>query len=231
MNIIFCHPFDKDAIWLYLELKKSKIAVELLTPEQVLMSRHWTQALDNSSEDFSLSLHNGLTLKGGQINFFFNRTQIVDAPIWRQAAEREREYVRSEMTALLMSWLYQVQQQCLMINPPVGHSLCGAAWSNAQWTKAAFDAGFTEASAADHSQSMDTDKVLVVGGKAITKLRSRKLVQRCIDLARIAKSPLLEISVENNGNTFIGATALPTFRNHGRKFLALIYHQLSWKNP
>jgi hypothetical protein len=226
MNIILCHPFDQDAIWLYLELKKGGTPVELLAPEQILTSREWTQSLDNGSGGFALAVRDGLTIKSGEIDFFFNRTQLVDAPIWRHAAEREREYVRSEMTAMLMSWLYQVQRECLMINPPVGHSLCGAAWSRAQWMKAAFDAGFTDA--ADGSATGD-DKVLVVGGKVLSGLKSRKLAQRCVDLARIAQSPLLEIAVRDSGSTFTGANPLPAFRGHGKKFLVLIQHQLSRK--
>ena len=129
---------------------------------------------------------------------------------------------------MLMSWLYQVQQQCRMINPPVGHSLSGAAWAPAQWAKAAFDAGFSDV-ATPEAPPPNVAKVLVVGDKILAGSRSRKLAQRCIDLARIAQSPLLEICVGGDGTTFAAATPLPAFRSHGNEFLALIQHQLSWK--
>lgn len=229
MNLILCHPFDRDAIWLYLELKKRGTPVQLLAPEQILMSKEWTQTLDSGGDDFVVSTQDGLSLKNGEIDFVFNRMQFVDAPVWRRVAEAEREYVRSEMSALMMSWLYQVQQKCPMINPPVGSNLCGVGWSKAEWAKTAFDAGFREA-AVSGLQPANDERVLVVGGKVLSRLKDRNLAQRCIVLAQMAHSPLLEISVRDDGSTFTGATAFPAFRAYGEKFLALLHHQLNWKD-
>jgi len=225
MNIVLCHPFDQDAIWLCLELRKAGAEIELLAPEQVLMAREWTQELDSDSDEFVLSIPDGLSIRSGDIEFLFNRTQFVDAPVWRHADEREREYVRSEMTAMMISWLYQVQQRCLMLNPPVGYSLCGAAWTDAQWTMTAFDAGFKEVVITKDRTATD-DKVLVFNDEILSGLEDKELKWRCLNLASSAQSPLLEITVRNEGNMFTGATPFPALRAYGQPFLDMVQRRL-----
>lgn len=225
MHLIFCHPFDRDAIWLYLELKKQRTSVQLLAPEQLLMAREWTQSLGDGNDCCVVTTKDGTNIKSEELEFFFNRVQFVDAPVWRRAAESEREYVRSEMTAMLMSWLYQVQQQCLMINPPFGQSLCGPAWYDAQWAKAAFEAGFQNVSFDKQPNSIE--KMLVVGTEAISELKSEDVAARCIRLAQAAHSQLFEVFMRENGNTFVSATAMPVFRAYGKDFLSLLQKYLS----
>jgi hypothetical protein len=229
MNIVFCHPSDRDAIWLYLELKKQGVAVQILAPEQLLMAREWTQSLGDRNDEFVVTTRDGTTIKSGEVRFFFNRAQFVDAPIWRRAREGDREYVRSEMTAMLMSWLHQVQQECLMINPPFDQSLCGTGWSEARWAKAAFEAGFQYvASAAQHQEG---ERVLVVGDHVTPGSESKEIASRCIRLAQIARSPLLEVRVGNSGNIFVSATAMPAFQDYGKGFLSLLHPYLSGDMP
>ena len=225
MYLIFCHPFDRDAIWLYLELKKRSETVQLLAVDQVLMAREWTQSMENGNEFFVVTTKDGTTIKSGELELFFNRVQFVDAPLWRRAPESEREYVRSEMTAMLMSWLHQVQQQCMMINPPFGQSLCGPPWYDAQWAKAAFEAGFQNVSF--DKKLNNCEKMLVVGTEVISALNSETVAERCIRLARASRSQLCEVFMRDSGNTFVSATATPAFRAYGKVFLANLQQYLS----
>jgi hypothetical protein len=229
MNLILCHSSDRDAIWLHLNLRTLGIESHLIAPEQVLMAREWTQSLDDMEDDFLVETQGGLTLRSREIAFVFNRVQMIDAPIWRRTDDSEREYVRSEMTALFMSWLYQLQQQCVMINPPIGNSLSGVFWSEAQWTKAAFDAGFAGVELGG-PQTGEREKVLVVGDQVISRHKDRKLAQRCIALSRLAQSPLLEIDIKDRGLIFGGGTTSPPLQVYGHDLLVLLCHQLTGKN-
>ena len=226
MNIIFCHPHDQDALWLYLELRRSGRPVTLLTPEQVLQSREWSQSLGDGEDGSIVVTNSGDTVRSSDVGYFVNRAQYVDAPLWRRAAEGEREYVRSEMSALMMSWLFELQQHCLMINAPVGPSLCGPSWNRAQWQHAALAAGFADARSSDEGEEGD-ERTLVVGSKVIASPPRRGLAARCIELARAAGSPWLEVRSRRNGREFVTADPVPSFRHHGRKFLALFDHQVS----
>lgn len=229
MNVIFCHSYDQDAIWLYLELKKQGEPVHLLAPEQVLMAREWTQHLSDGDDGFVVTIHNGITIRSGEVDFFFNRAQYADAPVWQRAPIVEREYVRAEMTAMLMSWLHQIQQECLMINPPFGQSFCGAGWNDTQWAKAAFEAGFQNIMS--ENPYNESEKILVVGSEVISGAKSRAVTTHCTRLAEIAQSPLIEVIVRDNGNTFVSATTKPAFRTYGNKFLSLLQKHLTGETP
>lgn len=226
MNLILCHQWDRDAIWLHLNLQQLGVDSHLVAPEQILMAKEWTQSLDD--DEFVIELNGGQTLHSGGIGFVFNRVQMVDAPLWRLAGEGEREYVRAEMTALLMSWLYQVQQQCSMINPPVGNSLSGVFWSEAQWTKAAFGAGFNDVALACQ-QTGPMEKILVIDDEVITPLRDDHLHERCTALAKLAQSPLLEITVRDGGRTFIEGNPLPPLRVYGDTLLGILLRRITGK--
>ena len=226
MNIIFCHPHDQDALWLYLELRRSGRPVTLLAPEQVLQSGEWSQSLGDGEDGSIVVTTSGDTVRSTDIGYFVNRAQYVDAPVWRRAAVAEREYVRSEMTAFMMSWLFELQKRCLMINAPIGPSLCGPSWSRAQWQHAALAAGFS-ATDDDDEEGEGEELTLVVGSKVIASQPRRGLAGRCIELARNVGSPWLEVRSRRSGREFVAANPVPSFRHHGRKFLALFDHQVS----
>jgi len=221
MNVILCHPEDQDAIWLYLALKKQNVRVELISPEELLMAEVWKQTINEDENNFYIKTKKGVEISNKSLTFLFNRVQMPKAPIWDKAAKVEKEYIYAEMNALLMSWLYQVQQICPVYNPTNGYSLSGVFWSKEQWSKAAFKAGFQNV-VNTTNEIGNTKKVLVVGKKIIANCYNNKLIDSCIKLSQAAQTPLLEVIVDENEYSFFGANAFPSISQYGDKLVALI---------
>lgn len=225
MNIILCHPQDKDAIWLYMELKKMKLPIELISPEQLLMADEWTQNITTESDDFYIKLKNGITIKSSDSHFLFNRTQFAMSPIWNKADKNEKNYVQAEMNALLISWLYQMQQKNTIYNPSVGYSLSGVYWTDQEWESAAYKSGFENVKI-DSSYKIPYDSLLVVGNKVISNIIGKKEVKNAISLSKIANTPILEIRISKNAKQFIGANSFPSLQQYGNKLIALIQNEM-----
>ncbi|SFD05223.1 hypothetical protein [Algibacter pectinivorans] len=222
MNVILSHPQDSDAIWLYLELKKSHVDIELVSPEELLMAEEWTQHINNDEDLFYIKTKKGLEITNSNLNFLFNRTQMAIAPIWDKAKEPERQYVQSEMNALMMSWLAQVSKKGRIYNPGKGYSLSGVFWSKQQWANAAFKAGFNSASS---EATALIEPVLVVGTKVITNYRNKTLIEHCIKLSMLAQTPLLEIYINKQDETqFLSANTYPELSKYGAKLIAILKH-------
>jgi hypothetical protein len=221
MNLLLCHIFDEDSIWLYLELRKLNVDIIMLAPEQIFMAQEWTQMIETGFDDFTLTVKDGPTFRYGDISFIFNRIQFVDPPLWKLSSKKDRDYVRSELTAFLMSWLFQIGRQSLVVNPPVEHSLCGVSWPPELWAKAAYDSGFLDVEM--NSSSALHNTILVAKGMCMGGVLNRELEEKCLELSRVSQSPLLEIYLGKDNDTFIGATAVPLFRNYGKPFVDRIY--------
>ncbi|CAL2105028.1 conserved hypothetical protein [Tenacibaculum sp. 190524A02b] len=223
MNVILSHPQDHDAIWLYLALQKQNIPIELISPEELLMAKEWKQIINEDENSFYIKTKKGVEISNKNLNFLFNRTQIPKSPIWEKAAEAEKQYVHAEMNALLMSWLYQVQESCPIYNPSIGYSLSGVFWSPEQWAKAAYVAGFKNVNS-NNTHTPIGKNILVIGKKVITNCINKQLVNNCIELSNLAQTPLLEITVSNDEKNFIKANTFPSLINYGDKLVAIIKH-------
>jgi hypothetical protein len=227
VHVVLCHPQDRDAIWLYLALKKTNPELVLVSPEELLLARSWTQRIESVHDDFDVTLSNGLRLASGQLGFLLNRMQAAEPVHWQKAGESDRQYVRSEVTAMLLAWLLQVEEHCLVMNPPVGFSLSGARWSTAEWTHAALDSGFGADPGARHG---DAARTLVVGSECLIAGGGAALERRCLALSRRAGSPLLEIQHSLDGRTFHAATAHPELARYGAPLIALLGRKLEEAN-
>lgn len=228
MNLILCHSCDKDAIWLYLELKKLDAEVFMLAAEQVFMAAEWTQVLTSDSDDYVLDVNGFPAFRSGDISFLLNRTQLVEPPLWKLASEKDRNYVRSELTALLTSWLWQVKQQALVLNPFVGYNLCGVSWSNEQWTSAAYEAGFKNvASAREQQYGKPPAMCLVIEDTCLGLPIDYETEKRCFRLAKLAQSPLLEIYLQGDEQNFSWATPFPALRKYGYELVSTIHNLMT----
>jgi hypothetical protein len=127
------------------------------------------------------------------------------------------------MNALLMSWLFQVQQICPVYNPTVGYSLSGVFWSREKWTKAAYKAGFKNV-VNSPSETGLTKNLLVIGKKIITNCYNNALTDSCIKLSQEAQTPLLEIIVDEDESAFFGVNTFPSLSQYGDKLVAIIKH-------
>ncbi|MEP3839140.1 MAG: hypothetical protein ABJM36_15965 [Algibacter sp.] len=224
MNVILSHPQDTDAIWLYLELQKNHVEIELVSPEELLMAEEWTQNINNDDDQFYIKTKKGLEITHNNLNFLFNRTQIAIAPVWDKAQETERQYVQSEMNALMMSWLAQVNNKGRIYNPGKGYSLCGVYWSRQQWANAAYKAGFSSVSS-ENNLNVNQESVLVIGKKVISNCCNKQLVENCVKLSLLAQTPLLEIYInKDDENQFVSANTYPALSKYGDKLIAILKH-------
>jgi hypothetical protein len=227
MNLILCHPNDKSAIWLYKQLNINGLNTTLLAVEEILMAKSWTQNITTTTDSFSITTKSGITLTNKNLNFVLNRVQMANAPIWEKADPKEKSYIQSEMTAMLMSWLYDLQQKTKLFNPPNNYNLYGAAFSENEWKKKAIEA---EMSISTKSDSDPKHKILVVGEKTIQLQLNKNLAAKAINLSKIVNSPILEIYL-NSKDEFVSANSFPAFDNYGQNFVKLITHHINWNQP
>jgi len=224
MNLILCHPQDKDAIWLYLELKKVNAKVHLLSPEQLLMAENWTQFLETDEDSFYIKTKSGIEIDSKEKHFVLNRTQMVHSPIWSHADADEKNYAFSELNAMFMSWIFQLQKHGVVWNPTIGYSLSGAPWSEIQWIQAAHQVGFEKARP---RSSEPFDSYLVVSKKVICDISNKKNITMILELARKSNTPLLEVYVSKDGSGFLGANSFPNLQRYGKKIVSLINHEMA----
>lgn len=221
MNIILCHAQDRDAIWLYLELKKRKVAIELIAPEQLLMADKWEQSIETTSDHLTIQLKNGMTITGTEVHFIINRTQSAQSPVWSKALKVDREYVQAEMNAMLMSGLEQLSKNARMFNPTVGYSLSGVYWSTVEWCSAAQRVGMSVHNGINGTLEQ-TKTVLIMGDKFLAPELSAESMEKCWWLAEVAQTPLLEITLSQKTEHFISANCFPSFRKYGEPLVELI---------
>lgn len=222
MNIILCHPQDNEAIWLYTELRKNGMSIELLSPEQLLLS-DWRLEISTDSEDFKITTNGGLTLLPDNINLIINRTQSANPIAWKKSDLKEQQYVQAELNAMLMAWLFQVNQKSTVLNPSVGYSLNGVSWMPNEWMKAGFQAGF-DASKYGNLAEYGVQSLLV-NGQIITSLSTKtELLKSGQLLASISQTPLLEIVTDTTGTQLLYASTFPAFTSYGPAIVQHLNH-------
>ncbi len=225
MNIILCHPQDRDAIWLHMELKQKQVPVHLLAPEQLLMADEWTQYIDTDSDSYRVKTKSGITLDNTERHFLFNRIQLAQSPIWNKAEETEKNYVQAELNAALMSLLYSMQRKSTILNPVVGYSLSGVYWSKDQWTKAAYEAGFEDVAITEES-AIPYHSILVVDDKVIPNNTDEEVIEQALSLSKLAQTPLLEITFSRDGKQLTGANSFPALKKYGKELVDIIQQKM-----
>lgn len=224
MNLILCHTDDREAIWLYTQLKKRDVEIELLSPEQLMMSEEWTQYVETESDSYTIKTKTGISIHSNEKHFLFNRTRQANAPIWHKSSETEKTYAASEMNAMVMGWLYQVQLKNILYNPPMGYSLSGAYWSKPQWTKAALSAGF-EVVDSNHPEPQDK-LILVVDNEVVGSKVAKKTEKRAVALSSISNTPFLQIRLRAEDENFKDADSFPTLRTFGSPLVDLLKNKI-----
>ena len=224
MNLILCHPTDVSAIWLYKQLNKIGIDTTLLSVEELLMAKNWTQHITTTSDSFSITTKSGITLTDTNLNFVLNRVQMASSPIWEKAMPLEKQYVQTEMSAMMMSWLFNLQQKTKVFNSPNGYSLYGPTFCENEWKKKAIDASM-EISADNDASAKHT--ILVVGEKTIQNQKDKELATKAIALSKKVNAPILELYL-NEKNEFVCANSFPLFESYGINFVKLLAHHINW---
>lgn len=124
--------------------------------------------------------------------------------------EADRDYVASEMTALLTWWLHAVPIP--VVNRPAAGVLCGPGWRLEQWRAQAARMGYPVVDSirsARPAESLPTTKteVVVVGDNAAGHPPAH-LADRVIALARAGNAPMLSASFGEE-DLFLGAHPMP----------------------
>ncbi len=223
MNLIICHPTDNEAIWVHSQLKKYGVNSTLLTVEELLMAKKWTQHVNNEQDTFEIETKAGLLINNKNLNFVLNRSQYATSPIWTKAQKTEQDYVNAEMNAMFYSWLYQVALVTKLFNAPQGYGLSGVFMDSTEWARFANLAGFVIS-----NKSTNSKKVLVIAEKVIGQNISKALAQKCIQLSKIINAPILEIEL-NSQNQFITANTFANIMPYGQKFIKCLLQQINWK--
>lgn len=224
MNLIICHPHDSQAIWVHTQLKRYQVPSTLLTVEELLMAKKWSQSIDNEQDSFEIETSSGLKLTDKNINFVLNRALYAQSPIWQKAKMEEQNYISAEMTALIYSWLHQVTRKTKLFNPPNGYSFSGLQIEASEWAFYAQKAGFDI-----DSDLKTTKKVLVIAEKVIGKIISKSLAEKCINFSKLINAPIVEIELGPN-NEFVTANTQPNFSNYGKNFIERLIYQIHWKS-
>jgi hypothetical protein len=223
MKLIICHPTDVSAIWLHTQWKNMGVESCLVSVEELLMPKTWVQNISDKHCSFEITTHSGKTIKSTEIDFVVNRTQMVNALLWQKAAPQEKDYVQNEMQALLLGWLYSVQQSTKLFNPPQGYSLCGPQYSIAEWQWQAQKMGFTIS-----ENKNNTNNYLVIGEKVIGNNINQFIAKQCIALSKQVQSPILEITMDEK-NHFIQANSFPELKTYGKSAIQILTTQANWK--
>lgn len=124
--------------------------------------------------------------------------------------EADREYVASEMTALLTWWLHELPMPVL--NRPAAGVLCGPGWRPEQWRALAARLG--HAVTASTRTGRDPEALplgrteVVTIGDAVAGEPNVALVDRTLALARAGNAPML-CAVFGEGDVFLRAHCMP----------------------
>jgi hypothetical protein len=138
------------------------------------------------------------------------RSWVFEGELGHIAAD-DREYVASEMSAFLQSWLAHLE--CPVLNRPCGLSLCGPAWRPQQWARAARRAGLPAADVrrAPGPAGFDLTVDLTVVGERCFGAASRAHAAAAVRLASLAGTGLLGVRLRGGPEpAFVAATATPS---------------------
>lgn len=181
----------------------------VMTPED-LSKAGWRDRLGEATPSDSTAVVGGLRVKVEEIRGVLVRTPVVFAKELVHISRDDREYVATEMTAYLVSWLSRLR--CPVLNRPTPMCLSGPAWRPEKWLQIATNLGIpvraSRRSSATRPVTGDSGSgafltVTVVGDRCFGS--DNPSVSRHASLiAHAAGTELLEVYF--GGSTFAGAS-------------------------
>ena len=139
--LILAHHGDCTAIRVARLLRERHGAaqVALRAVDEIVLAPHWEHRVTDAGTNTDIRMHDGVSLARLKPWVIFNRLSFVDAPQFAAAAPADREYARTELFALVLSWL--ADPGCPVINAPSPTGLAGGAHRLAVWHRLAARAG------------------------------------------------------------------------------------------
>jgi hypothetical protein len=147
-----------------------------------------------------------------------------------QIDEADRDYVATEVSAFLLSWL--ASRDCPVVNRPMPGCLAGPPWGERQWIAAAAAAGFRITTSRPGELGDGRVTVTVVGrqcfGEAASGLQTSSL-----RLAELAQVELLDVHFDSAeaDASFVGANPFPPLSDIGVRTALLALLQKPARRP
>jgi len=231
--LVLCEPYDAAAMWAYRGLASRGLEpLELVdggTAAALAGRCHEVDGYGNTRAD--LVLPDGRTIRGDDVIGVLNRVVSAVPSHVVRATRSDREYAAQEFTALFLSWLRALP--CVVLNPATPLGLSGQWRYPAEWAVLAARAGFATPPYRRSSTEAVEESRRTVGGDApaertvfavadeVVGAPDEGSAGRCRELARLAETPLLGISMSRRaeGWTFLAATPHPDLSAGGDPLL------------
>lgn len=136
--VVLADAIEATAARLTLLARRVGRAVRLVAPAE--LATGWTHRVSGHHTRTRLTLGDGTTIDDDTITGVFNRAWEIPASATARFDSADRDYARSELHALVVSWLSGLR--CPVMNRATPQALGGAAQSPAQWRLLAHAAGF-----------------------------------------------------------------------------------------
>jgi len=234
MWLLFSSPADTAARWARLGLLERGLDPLIWIPGEALSrARRWIHRIGRNGVSLELVLDSGLTLHDEEVKGVLNRMPWPpDHSLWM--APEDREYVRQEMSAFYLSWLYGLSAPVL--NRPHPQGLAGAFRPPAVWHHLATRAGLETVPyrAGSHhpgpgawQPAWNSGALLFVVGEETIPAAGvppppKPVRQAAVRLGKLSNTPLLAlrfITGSGGGWRFIGADTLPDLSLGGAPLL------------
>ena len=238
MWLVLCHSDDLAAIWAYHGLKQRGLdPLELISAEELASSLRWEHRVNSEGASVEIELADRRRIRSQQVRGTLNRIRLPQAPFWRSADPKDREYVAQEMHALYVSWIYSLPG--LVLNPATAEGICGAWRNEAIWTRLAEQAGLPirpfhrdSAGRAEQPQGSPGRRrtVVVAAGTSTDETAPTAVAKGCLRLSELAETPLLGVDFDVTAGSewlFAGATPFPDLRLGGEAVLDALAIALS----
>jgi hypothetical protein len=131
-----------------------------------------------------------------------------------QIDEADRDYVATETSAFLLSWL--ASRDCPVINRPMPSCLSGPPWGKLQWSAAAAAAGLSPTTSRTDELG-DGGVIVTVVGRECFGEAAPELCAGSLRLAALAQVELLDVHFDSAeaDASFVGANLFPPLDDPG----------------
>ena len=139
--VVLADPADDTALKtaLLLRQRHGPERVQIRTADELLLA-HWEHRVSNAGVHNVVRFHDGAQITNSERTIIFNRLTAFAPPIFAGASAVNREYARTEMYALFLSWLESDRHR--VVNPPSPTGSVSGVMRPLIWQHLALRSGF-----------------------------------------------------------------------------------------
>ncbi len=231
MWIVFGSRSDTTALWIAEGLRERGLKPVIWIPAEILPLAHrWVHRIGQSGASLALTLADGRRLRSSKVKGVVNRMPWAPDHSLLVAPE-DREYVRQEMSAFYLSWLYSLPVPIL--NRPHPQGLAGAFRPPAVWHFLAARAGLETipyrarsrdlSPAVQQTAASQAPMLFIVGKEAVPvpghPVPPKRVQEAAVRLGKLSHTSLLALHFEIGGWHFSGADSFPNLTLGGPPLL------------